>query len=364
MKYTPFYQEYLENQARIVDFAGWALPLEYTSTLSEAKAVRSRCGLFDASHMGQILIRGAGALSLLQKLTPNDICLIQEGQQQYNLFLNSEGGVVDDLMVYRRQNSFLCVVNALNTDKVYRWLRANAEKNVEIIDVSTNTALLCVQGPCAEDVMQAVMGRDLSDLQYMHFIEGDFDGKKTLISRSGYTGEDGFEIYTAWEDGIKWWCGIMEQRAKYGLQLCGLGARDILRIEVGYPLYGHELDEKINPLEASLEWVVKFEKDFIAKQKILDAKREGVKRKRVGFVMQERAVPRRGYSLYSQGNFIGKVSSGTYSPHLDQFIGMAYIDSQYEQEGTLVDIEIREKFCRARLKSYPFVKLGIKHKGT
>jgi len=361
LKKTPLYQKHIENNAKIVDFAGWALPVEYKSTLAEAKAVRSTCGLFDVTHMGEILIKGKDSFEFLQGLTPNDISLIKPGQMQYNLFLNDEGGIIDDLMVYRKQNSLLCVVNASNKDKVFRWLHESVQDEVEVIDESDKTALISLQGPSSQKVASAVFDERIANLSHLRFIEEEIEGKVILASRSGYTGEDGFEIYIPFEDATYWWDKFVEAGAQFGLTLCGLGARDILRIEVGYSLYGHEIDDKTNPYEASLGWVVKLNKKFIGRRELIKAKEEGIRRKRVGFIMQERAVPRQGYLVYSGEGAIGGVCSGTYSPNLDKFIGMAYVETKFAKGDTLVEIEIRNKLYKAKIAKFPFV--GSKARG-
>ena len=355
LKKTPLYQKHIEGNGKIVDFAGWALPLEYRSVLSEAKAVRKTCGLFDVTHMGEILIKGEGSLEFLQKLTPNDISLIKPGQMQYNFFLNDQAGIIDDLMVYRKQDGFLCVVNASNKDKVFRWLHESAEGRVEVINESDNTALITLQGPRSKDVIAKVFDQRIANLEHMHFIEEKIDGKNVFISRSGYTGEDGFEIYLPFGDACYWWDKLIEAGKAYDLRLCGLGARDILRIEAGFPLYGHEIDDTTNPYEASLSWVVKLNKEFIGKEPLIIAKEEGIVRKRIGFIMQEKAVPRQGYLVYLGEGAIGKVCSGTYSPNLDKFIGMAYVETSCAKEGTLIEIQVRNKLYKAKIAKFPFI---------
>ena len=360
LKKTPLYQKHVANNARIVDFGGWALPLEYKSMLLEAKAVRDTCGLFDASHMGQIIVKGPGALEFLQRLTPNDISLIEEGQQQYNILLNDRGGVIDDLMVYRFHDHFFCVVNAANKDKVYAYLNEKKEGDVDITDESDDYALICLQGPRAASIMEKIAGIRASYLKYMHFIEQKKGDGRIIISRSGYTGEDGFEIYTSCGDALWWWDALIEHAGDTGVTFCGLGARDILRVEAGYSLYGHELDENINPFEAALGWVVKFNKDFIAKDLLLKVKQTGPSRRKIGFIMQEKAVARQDYPVYLNDEQIGKVSSGVYSPNLDKFIGMAYVDSKHVKVDSLIDISVRNKLHKAKIVKLPFLKLGTK----
>ena len=359
---TSLYEKHLENNAHIVDFSGWALPIEYTSILKEAKAVRTTCGLFDASHMGEIFIKGPSALNFLQALTPNDISITKKGQLQYNLFLNDNAGVIDDLMVYNLGDEFLCVVNASNADKVHKWLvskmnegkyAAGNKSNLEIVDESANTSLLSLQGPNSVFVMEKIFGGVIKNLKYMHFDKFNFEGKNIIISRSGYTGEDGFELYCENELATRLWDSILKYGKDWGLALSGLGARDVLRIEAGYPLYGHEINDNTNPLEASLEWVVKSKKDFIAKNKLNNAK---LNRKRIGFVMKERAIARQGYQIYINNEIVGEVTSGTFSPNLDKFIGMAYIDEKNSKKGSTVEIKIRDKFYKAELTNFNFIK--------
>ncbi|UCG34920.1 MAG: glycine cleavage system aminomethyltransferase GcvT [Candidatus Omnitrophota bacterium] len=359
LKQTSLYQKHIQHKGRIVDFSGWALPVEYSSTLAEAKAVRERCGIFDASHMGEIAIKGKNALAFLQYLTPNDISLIQKGQMQYNLLLNPEGGVIDDLMVYHLGDSFICVANASNKDKVLAWLNKNKKEGVKIEDQSDKTALIAVQGPQAAAVVSKVVGEAMN-LDYMHFVKATFKGKEAIISRSGYTGTDGFEIYPSWDDACLWWDAFMSAGKGLGLVPCGLGARDVLRIEVGYPLYGHEINDTTNPYQASLAWVVKPQKDFIAKDKLMIIKKEGPAQKRVGFIMQQRGVPRQDYPIYAKTKKIGRVTSGTFSPNANQFIGMAYVDRDYTAAGTEIEIEIRDRLYKAKVAKWPFVEIGTK----
>ncbi|NQT27965.1 MAG: glycine cleavage system aminomethyltransferase GcvT [Candidatus Omnitrophica bacterium] len=363
LKKTPFYQKHLQNKGRIVDFSGWALPVEYRSALAEAEAVRKSCGLFDASHMGEIAIKGVGAFSFLQRLVSNDLSTIRAGQMQYNLFLNKSGCIIDDLMIYRMENSFLCVVNASNKDKVFKWLNENIQPEVEIIDKSEKYALISIQGPNAAGVIEKAFNCQEVDFEYLSFKEIEVEGEEIIISRSGYTGEDGFEIYLSWENSSKWWDRLIEKGRDFELKPCGLGSRDILRIEAGYPLYGHEIDETSHPYEASLGWAIKLSKDFIGKEELLKIKNLGTKRKRIGLIMQERAIPRQGYSVYPIGEatrVIGKISSGTYSPNIGKFIGMAYLDKECAEIGAEVSIEIRGKLYKAKIAKFPFVNIKTK----
>lgn len=360
LKKTSLYQKHLENSGRMVDFSGWLLPLEYKSMLIEAKETRSNCGIFDASHMGEILIKGKDRLRFLQRLVTNDISLILSGQMQYNLFLNSKGGIIDDLMVYNLGDSFLCVVNASNKQKVFAWLNENLDCDLEIIDLSNTLALISLQGEDSAKIVASSFGNELKDIQYLHFSKKIINSKEVIISRSGYTGEDGFEVYVPWDEAIYWWDKIAERGKYYNLCLCGLGSRDILRIEAGYPLYGNEINEEINPYEAGLGWAVKLNKDFIGKEVISKVKEEGLQRRRSGFIMQQRAIPRKDYSVYCKDKCIGSVSSGTYSPNIDKFIGMAFLDKGYQKVGLEIDIKIRNKVYKANVAEIPFVKIRTK----
>ena len=362
LRKTPFYQKHLQNKARIVGFAGWALPVEYKSVLQEAKAVRSKCGIFDASHMGEIIVKGKGALEFLQRLTTNDISLIIPGQMQYNLFINQEAGIIDDFMLYDRGEDFFCVVNASNKQKVLGWFRSNLIPEVKIVDESDGLALLSVQGPNSYKIIKATFGSKFADLEYMHFVQDSIDNNQVLISRSGYTGEDGFEIYLNKKEATHIWDRLISEGKSFDLLPCGLGARDILRIEAGYPLYGHEINETTNPYEASLGWAVKLNKDSIAKETLLREKGQGSKRKRVGFLMQQRALAREGYPVYFDNQAIGKVCSGTYSPHINNFIGMAHVDKEYSRLDQEVDIKVREKLYKAKIVKFPFIKPKTKTK--
>ncbi|MFA7677281.1 MAG: glycine cleavage system aminomethyltransferase GcvT [Candidatus Omnitrophota bacterium] len=359
-KKTSLYQKHIQEKGKIIDFSGWLLPVEYKSMLFEAKAVRTSCGIFDASHMGELLVKGPGAVDFLQRFTSNDISSLVPGQMQYNLFLNEDAGVIDDLMIYRKEKDLLCVVNASNKDKVLAWLTENNSIGIEIEDASSKMSLIALQGLTACNIVREVFGRDFEDLGYMSFLEKKAEGRDVLVSRSGYTGEDGFEIYTSWDDAGFWWDKLVSAGKRYGLTFCGLGARDILRIEAGYPLYGHEIDEETNPYEASLGWAVKLKKEFIARDRLFKIKEQGLKRKRVGFIMQSRALVRQGYPVYSGEEKIGEVTSGTYSPNLEKFIGMAYIEKDYAQIGAKISVEVRGKRYEAEITNFSFVNQKTK----
>ena len=351
---TTLYNLY-KDKARLINFFGWELPLEFSSILKEAKATRESCGIFDVSHMGKIEIKGKDSLRFLQYLTSNDISIIKENQLQYNLLLNNYGGIIDDLIIYNLKNSFLCIVNASNTKKDLDYLIKNKNNmEVEIIDNTFNYSFLSIQGPSSYLVMKEIFGNKILDLKYMHSISKTFKDTDLIISRSGYTGEDGFEIYCLNKIAPYIWDMALNINKDLVFP-CGLGSRDILRIEAGYPLYGNDIDEDTNPFEASLEWVVKFSKDFICKEKLINLK-DNIKRKRVGFILKDKALPRKGYKVFSNSKLIGEVTSGTYSPNLDKFIGMAYVDIDFAKENAFIDIQIRDKKYSGNITSFSFIK--------
>jgi len=362
LRKTALYQKHVAAKAKIIDFAGWALPLEYSSMLKEALAVRRQCGLFDATHMGQIRLTGHKASLLLESLVTNDICSLKQGAMQYNLFLNEQAGVIDDCMIYREDDGFLCVVNAVNKDTVLAWVRAKADSEVMVVDESQQLALLSIQGPQAAPIVAEAVDRSVATLAYMHFSSIMLDGHKILISRSGYTGEDGFEIYVPWQQGCYWWDRLLSVGRPYGLIPCGLGARDILRIEAGYPLYGHELTQSIDPYSAGLDWAIRPEVQCVGCQALGRIRTSGVWRKRIGFIMQERALPRQDYQVLSGSTAIGWVTSGTYSPNTESFIGMAYVRKEYANLGSEIDIEIRNKTYKAKVAHFPFISPRVKSK--
>ena len=359
LKRTPLYEAHLKNKAKIVDFAGWLMPIEYTGILKESKATRTGCTLFDVSHMGEIKITGNKALDFIQYLTTNDAYSLIPGRMQYNLFINDRATIIDDFMLYRLDKGFLCVVNASNKDKVLNWLKENIKNGVSIEDESEKTALLSLQGPFSQKILEKLSDASFDNFKYMHFMELEISGIKCLISRSGYTGEDGFELYCDAKFVQKIWSLFVDEGKEFGLSLAGLGARDVLRIEAGYPLYGHEISDKINPIEALLNWAVKIKKgNFIGKKIIVDALNNGVKKKRIGFVMKDKGIPRTGYSIYKENDKkVGEVTSGIYSPNLDKFIGMGYVETTYANTGEDIFIEIRNKLYRAQISKFPFVEI-------
>jgi aminomethyltransferase len=338
------------------------MPVEYEGVLKETLAVRKTCGIFDLCHMGEIEISGKNSLAFLQTITTNDIASIPLQTIQYNVACNEKGGILDDFMVYRRNDSYLCVVNASNAEKMRSWFLAHPHDGVTIKDNSLATALIALQGPLSEKILQHLTAAALSDIAYMSFCEGAVCEAPTIISRSGYTGEDGFELYCASGDAPRIWDALYAQGRQYGLVPCGLGARDILRLEMGYTLYGNEIDEHLNPIEAGLNWVIKYDaKDFIGKDALLKEKKHGPRRALISCVMRDRALPRHGYKVYSgEGKEMGFVTSGNFSPNADAFVARAYVDRAHAKIKTEIFIDVRGKRYAAEVVPLPFVPTHVK----
>ena len=356
MKRTPLYTAHRRAGARIVDFAGWEMPVQYSGVIAEHLAVRSRAGLFDVSHMGEIQVRGGGAEAFCQRITANDVARMKESQAQYNLFLNEQGGVVDDVIFYKlERGDFLICVNASNTDKDFQWLRDHAPADVEVENVSAEYAQLALQGPLAEETLQPLTPLNLAQIKSFYFASGDVAGTRCLVARTGYTGEAGFELYCEPNDVEKLWDNLLEAGSPMGLVPVGLGARDTLRLEKAYPLYGHELDDGTTPLEAGLNWVVKFSKgSFIGCEVLLRQKQEGVKRKLVGMELTEPGIARNQHRLFKDRRCIGKVTSGTRSPTLGRSIALAYVAAEEARTENILEVEIRNKSVHAKVVPWPF----------
>ncbi len=359
---TPLYRYHVARGAKIVDFHGWEMPVEYSGVLKETIAVRTSCGLFDLSHMGELEITGKNRLKFLQRITTNNIAALPEYAIQYNVACNEQGGILDDFMVYHCGDSYMCVVNASNAEKMYAWFTQHAIDGAVITNKSAATALIALQGPASERILKTMVDSDLANLGYMTFRKGTVNGAAAIISRSGYTGEDGFEIYCANADAPAIWERLCKEGASFGIVPCGLGARDILRLEMGYTLYGNEIDETLNPIEAGLRWVVKCDhKDFIGKKVVCAEASRGSKQLLVGFVMQERGIPRHGYTIYSLNNEkIGFVTSGNFSPNKNAFVGRGYVKTTFAREGNEIAIAIRDKTFKARITRPPFVTPQVK----
>lgn len=358
MKKTAIYSIHVAHSAKIVDFAGWQMPVVYSGIIQEHLAVRKHAGLFDVSHMGEILVRGNDALNFCQFLCTNDLSKIKDGQAQYSLMCNSEGGVIDDLLIYRISKSeLLFCVNASNTDKDFNWMLENKGGfNVSVENVSSQYSQLALQGPGSAEIAGRIFGSRVRSLRTFHFEKIRQNGWEVLISRTGYTGEDGFEIYLPWDKGPEMWNRVLEEAGENGTLPCGLGARDTLRLEMGYSLYGCEIDESINPLEAGLQRYVRLDKErFIGQESLKKHMEEGLKKRLVAFEMADRAVPRKGYEIYSQDGVVGYVTSGTFSPSLKRSIGLGMIDPAEVKKDDF-SVGIRGSKRSARVVSLPFYK--------
>ena len=342
----------------MVDFAGWDMPVQYQGVIAEHLAVRARAGLFDVSHMGEIEVRGKGALDFCQRLTANDLSRIKLFQAQYNLLLNEQGGVVDDVIFYRlEEDIFFICVNASNTAKDFSWLERHATGAVEVEDVSAKYAQLALQGPLAAEVLQPLTGCDLTTLKSFHFAYADVASIRCLVARTGYTGEDGFELYCDSAGAERLWTALLDDGATAGLVPVGLGARDTLRLEKAYPLYGHELDDTTTPLEAGLAWVTKFSKpDFLSREILLRQKEVGPKRKLVGLELLQPGIARSEYALVVNGRSVGRVTSGTKSPSLGKAIALAYVSTEKADIDRVLDVEIRGRRIPAKIVSLPFYR--------
>ncbi|MBS4217169.1 glycine cleavage system aminomethyltransferase GcvT [Bacillus sp. FJAT-49711] len=361
LKRTPLYPLYKELGAKTIDFGRWDLPVQFSSIKEEHEAVRKKAGLFDVSHMGEISIKGENSLAFLQKMMTNDISKLKSGSAQYTAMCYEDGGVVDDLLIYKfSEEDYLLVVNAANTEKDVKWLVDHAHGDVKIHDISKLYGLLAVQGPKAESILQKlVKGADLKEIKLFQFKENvDVNGSQALISRTGYTGEDGFEIYCNFSDAEKIWDDLLTVGEDEGLLPCGLGARDTLRFEANLALYGQELSEHITPLEAGIGFAVKLNKDenFIGKSALQHQKETGVPRAIVGIEMIDRGIPRNGYKVFFEDEEIGFVTSGTQSPTLKKNIGLALIKSKYKEIGNEIAVEIRGKRLKAEIIPTPFYK--------
>jgi aminomethyltransferase len=358
LKRTPLYDIHVKLGARLVPFGGWEMPVQYSSIIEEHRAVRSAVGLFDVSHMGEFEVEGPQALAALQQLTTNDAAGLAVGQVQYSLLCYPDGGIVDDLTLYRlADDRFMLTVNAANIDKDWAWVtgQASAFAGARWRNTSAATALIAVQGPQAEALMARLGGAELAGLGYYRFAHGRVAGVRALASRTGYTGEDGFELYVAADDAVQLWSALTEAGLAAGVRPIGLGARDTLRLEMRYALYGNDIDQTTNPIEAGLGWVVKPAKgDFTGKPAIERVRAEGPRRRLIGLEMTERAVARHGYPVVKDGRPVGVVTSGSYGPSVDRFIALAYVEAAHAAVGTDLGVEIRGQAQPARVVKTPF----------
>lgn len=345
--------------AKMIPFAGFKMPVWYSSEIEEHKTVRNAVGAFDISHMGEFIIKGPNALALIQWVSSNDASELEIGQAQYSCFPNEKGGIVDDLIVYRMaEEEYLLVVNASNINKDWNWIKVHNQVGAQVENISDQTSLFAVQGPKAIEALQSLTPVKLDEIKFYHFEVGEFAGvKDVVISATGYTGAGGFELFVKNEDALKVWSAILESGKNCGIKPIGLAARDTLRLEMGYALYGNDITEETSPIEAGLGWITKFTKEFVNSSNLKKQKEEGVKRKLVGFIVREKGIPRAHYPIFNaHGDIIGKVTSGTLSPSMGIGIGLGYVESNYAEPGTHLAISVRNKSLGAVVEKLPLLK--------
>lgn len=345
--------------AKMVPFAGYNMPVQYEGVNLEHETVRNAVGVFDVSHMGEFLIEGPNALDLIQKVTSNDASKLTVGKAQYSCFPNDDGGIVDDLIVYKiKEETFLLVVNASNIEKDWNWIVSKNDVDATMRNLSEDYSLLAIQGPKAIEAMQALSSHDLSEIKFYNFVVGDFAGiEHVIISATGYTGSGGFEIYCKNNEVQKVWDKVFEAGANYGIKPIGLAARDTLRLEMGYCLYGNDIDDTTSPIEAGLGWITKFSKEFNNSEALKVQKEQGVARKLIAFELNERGIPRQGYDIVDgNGTKIGKVTSGTMSPSLGKGIGLGYVPTAIASVDSKINIQIRKNAIPATVVKLPFYK--------
>lgn len=359
LKRTPFTEFHRAAGAKLVEFAGFEMPVRYTGDVREHLAVRNAAGLFDITHMGEFEVGGSGAAAWLDRMVTNHVGGMAVGQCLYSPMCRPDGGIVDDLLVYRYADHFMLVVNASNMAKDFAWLESHRPADVSLVDRSAETALLAIQGPKAAAVLAGHVPSAVLDLGYYRFATADLFGAPATISRTGYTGEDGFELYFAPEHGEAVWNGVLRAGRPHDLELIGLGARDTLRLEMGYMLYGNDIDDETTPLEAGLGWTVKLAKgEFHGSGVLAKQKADGLKRRLVGFQLEGRRVPRHGMTILSQGRAVGRVTSGTFSPSLERPIGMGYVETPFAANGTALEIQAGNAMLSARVTARPFYTRG------
>jgi len=359
MNNTALTDKHISLGAKMVPFAGYNMPVQYEGINAEHATVRKAVGVFDVSHMGEFILKGENALELIQRVISNDASKLYDGKVQYAYLPNEDGGIVDDLLVYKiDEKTYMLVVNASNIEKDWNWISKFNTNGVEMHNISDKTSLLAVQGPKAAEALQSLTDIDLASMEYYTFTKGVFAGvENVVVSATGYTGAGGFEIYCDNEHAEKIWDAVFEAGAAYNIKPIGLGARDTLRLEMGFCLYGNDIDDSTSPIEAGLGWVTKFTKKFTNSDALLAEKEAGVKRKLVGFEMIDRGIPRHDYEIADEaGNIIGKVSSGTQSPSLQKAIGMGYVTKENAKEGTEIYILIRNNKIKAKVVKFPFYK--------
>ena len=359
IKNTALTDTHIALGAKMVPFAGFNMPVQYSGINDEHETVRTGVGVFDVSHMGEFILKGEKALDLIQAVSSNDASKLYDGKVQYGYLPNETGGIVDDFLTYRiDENTYFLVVNASNIEKDWNWIAKYNSFGVDMKNISDETSLFAVQGPKAADALQALTDIELASMEYYSFAKGKFAGiENVLVSATGYTGAGGFEIYVANEDAQKVWDAIFEAGAAYGIKPIGLGARDTLRLEMGFCLYGNDIDDTTSPLEGGLGWVTKFTKEFVNSANLKAEKEAGIKKKLVGFEIIDRGIARHDYEIVdAEGNKIGRVTSGTQSPTLKKSIGLGYVDNAFAKEGTEIFINIRNQSIKAKVVKPPFVK--------
>lgn len=359
LKATALDKKHIALGAKMIGFAGYNMPVSYSGLNDEHNTVRNAVGVFDVSHMGEFILKGENALDLIQRVTTNDASVLTDGKAQYSCLPNGKGGIVDDLLVYRIDAAtYLLVVNASNIEKDWNWINSHNTKGVEMKNISDQTSLLAIQGPKAIDTLQKLTDIKLADIPYYSFTKGKFAGiDNVVISNTGYTGAGGFELYFDNDKAENIWDAIFEAGKEFGIKPIGLGARDTLRLEMGFCLYGNDIDDTTSPLEAGLGWITKFTKDFTDKAQMQALKEKGVSRKLVGFEMIDRGIPRHGYPIVdAAGNHIGIVTSGTQSPTLNKAIGMGYVKTELAKADSEIFVQIRDKNIKAKVVKIPFLK--------
>ena len=360
MKRTALYNKHIELRAKMVPFAGYEMPVQYSGVNQEHINVRNNVGVFDVSHMGEFIVKGENALKLIQKISSNDASTLFPGRAQYSYLPNSEGGIVDDMLVYMiEENHYMLVVNASNIEKDWNWISIQNTMGAELSNISENLSLIAVQGPKSVELLQNYTDLNLSAIKFYHFQKGTFAGyNDIIISATGYTGSGGFELYVPNSYAVEIWDLIFSSGSKYNVLPTGLAARDTLRLEMGYCLYGNDINDKTSPISAGLSWVTKFNKEFIGKDIIQNHKLQGTQNKLVAFELLERGIPRKDYEIMNaDGKLIGKVTSGTMGPSVKKAIGMGYINSNLLNFGNSIFINIRNKSIPAKIVKLPFFKL-------
>jgi aminomethyltransferase len=358
LKYIPLNDVHEKLGGKMVPFAGYNMPVRYSSDIEEHMTVRKGVGVFDVSHMGEFTVKGPASLDLIQRVTSNDASKLTDGQAQYSCLPNNAGGIVDDLIVYRiKENDYMIVVNASNIEKDWNWISGFNDKGADLKNISDDICLFAVQGPKATVTLQKLTKHDLGSIKYYHFSVGEFAGVPNVImSNTGYTGAGGFEIYVNRKDAEKVWNAVFEAGREFDIKPIGLGARDTLRLEMGFCLYGSDIDDTTSPLEAGLGWITKFTKEFTNSGNLKRQKEEGVRKKLVGFKMQEKGIPRHDYAIKNvEGDVIGKVTSGTISPMLNVGIGLGYVEIKYADPGSEIFIEVRGKNLKAEVSKLPLI---------